>query len=68
MVRAWAYKKILKIYYKSSLVYLGMRNIAIGITAIGRYGPRYLASWLDNLSSKSRGEKESRKATKRCFL
>lgn len=58
-----ASKTALKIYYKSSLIYLGIRGIVIGIIAIKKSAPGSLANWLDNLSYNSWSREESKKVT-----
>lgn len=68
MVGARISKKVLKIRYKSSLVYLGIGGAAVGIIAIEKSVIRSPMDWLNNLSSYSGDGKESKRAIEGCFL
>ena len=68
MVGAWAFRTVLKMHYKSSLVYLGTGGAAGKITATEKCALKGLASWSDISLSDSRGGEESRKGMERSFL
>lgn len=56
-------KTVLRILYKSSLKYLRTLIATTGASAIKSFVPEGLTGWLNNLSSDSKGEEESRRAT-----
>lgn len=68
VVRAQAFGTILKICYKFFLVYLGIESPIAKITATRRFVAKGPTSWLDNLSSNSKGEKKSKRVIKKYFL
>lgn len=68
IVKVQASKTFLRIYYKSSSVYLGTEGVAAKITVIRKFTPRGLIGWSNNLSSDSRVGKELKKVIKGCFL
>lgn len=68
MVEVQGFKTVLKIRYKSFLVYLGTRGKLTNITVIKRFAFKVLAGKLDNLSFGSEGKKELEKVTKGRFL
>ena len=63
-----ASKTVLKIWCKSSLVYLSIARGVVGMTTTGRFIPGSLSGWLNNLSPDLRDEEESRKAIEGCSL
>ena len=64
MIGAQASKTVLKMSYKFSLIYLGIRNVAVEIIVIERLAFGGLMSWLDNSSSNLKSGEESKRATK----
>lgn len=68
MIEAQASKTVLKIRCKSFLVYLGAKDIVLGIIAIRRLAPKSLASCSDNLLSDLGAREKSEGVTEECFL
>ena len=68
MVGAQTSQTFLKIYYKSSIVYLGTKGVVARTTIMRRLAFTGPASSSNNLSSDSRVGEESRRATKERFL
>ena len=66
MVEVWASKTILRICYKFSSIYFGIKGAAA--RKIVKYGPKDLAAWLNNLSLNSGGGQKSKRVTKGCSL
>ena len=66
MVGAQAFKMVLRIRCKFSLIYLGIKGATAETTA--SYGFGSLTDWSDNLSSDLRSKKKSKKAIKRRVL
>lgn len=69
MVGAQTSKIVLRICYKSFLVYLGTRGAMVMIIAIEKFASRSPVDWSDNLSSNlGEGEVESKRVIEEHFL
>lgn len=65
MVRAWASRIVLKVHYKSFLIYLKIAEVATEMTKMGRFAFRGPASLSENSDLGSR--EKSKRATERHF-
>ena len=68
LVKVWTFKTILKICYKSSLIYLEIESLEVRMIIIKKFALGNSVSWSYNLLSNLENREKLKKVTKRRSL